>query len=197
MKNTFLIICLITTIFCYSQKLISGSYDMDLKVAYNPDSKKITGYFESYTGDDGGTPMFSCIFYLEGTLLTDTAKVITFYPEEKVKDTISGYIYIQDNKNITIKLNDDHGGCWNVQHFKDEPVEFSLLEKQDYIQIRFADKDKVYFYDTPSEAKRRRAYVIKGNILYVEKLENGWALCTYFGRKPVTGWIKTSDLNQL
>ena len=36
-----------------------------------------------------------------------------------------------------------------------------------------------------------------GDIVYVEKIEGDWALCSYFDKKTTKGWLKVADLNQL
>jgi hypothetical protein len=63
---TFLVAFFATS--CLGQMLISGDYGSGLKLAYDSAGKKLTGYFEDYSGLDAqNNPMFSCIFYLEGS----------------------------------------------------------------------------------------------------------------------------------
>ena len=45
--------------------------------------------------------------------------------------------------------------------------------------------------------ENKKKYIIKGDIVYVEKIEGDWALCSYFGKKTTKGWLKVADLNQL
>lgn len=114
------------------QKLISGEYDSGMRLSYDTSSNILTGYFESYTGLDEETqnPKFSCIFYIEGKVTGKKFSIKTYYPEDKKDDMISGTIEIIDNKTIKISLPEEHGGCWNVQHFADKPEEFGLEKKQ-------------------------------------------------------------------
>ena len=62
----FIILILISRDF-WGQRLLSGEYDLGMKIAFDETTNKLTGYFENYTGWDEQTnlPMFSCIFYLE------------------------------------------------------------------------------------------------------------------------------------
>ncbi len=193
--TTFLLFSTIS----FSQHLISGEYNFGLRLAYDEHSSIVTGYFENYTGWDEKmeSPRFSCIFYLVGIVEDNKAKIISYYPGTIVGDTISGTLEIIDNKTISIQLSEEHGGCWNVQHFVDEPVEFQSLDSIPWSQIRFIATPKAYFYSTKSTDNRQKAYVIKNDKVYVTKLEGKWAYCLFYGKKTTKGWIKVSDLNRL
>ena len=199
-KNTILFIFLLFSTVTFSQQIIkSGEYDNSLRMAYDSESKKITGYYENYTGWDEETkaPRFSCIFYIEGTFVNQKAIIKTYFPVDKNEDTIEGHIEIVNNETIYIVLPEEHGGCWNVQHFANKPDKFELVKQFNWIQIRYVDTNKSYFHKEKSDAKKQKPYVIKGDIVYVEKIEGDWALCNYFGKKTTKGWLKVTDLNQL
>lgn len=199
-KNTILFIFLLFSTVTLSQQIIkSGEYDNSLRMAYDSESKKITGYYENYTGWDEETkaPRFSCVFYIEGTFVNKKAIIKTYYPIDKNEDTNEGHLEIVNNKTIYIVLPEEHGGCWNVQHFADKPDKFELVKQFNWIQIRYVDTNKSYFHKEKSDAKKQKPYVIKGDIVYVEKIEGDWALCSYFGKKTTKGWLKVTNLNQL
>ena len=199
-KNTILFIFLLFSTVTFSQQIIkSGEYDNSLRMAYDSESKKITGYYENYTGWDEETkaPRFSCIFYIEGTFVNQKAIIKTYYPVDKNEDTIEGHIEIIDNETLSIVLPEEHGGCWNVQHFADTPDKFKLIKEFNWIQIRYVNTEKSYFHKEKSDARKQKKYIIKGDIVYVEKIEGDWALCSYFGKKTTKGWLKVADLNQL
>ncbi|MFN7045076.1 MAG: hypothetical protein ACK4M1_07750 [Flavobacterium sp.] len=196
---TLFILFLFSSVGLSQQLIQSGEYDNSLRMAYDSESKKITGYYENYTGWDEETkaPRFSCIFYIEGTVSEQKVKIKTYYPEDKNEDTIEGHIEIANNETIYIVLPEEHGGCWNVQHFADKPDKFELIKKTNWIQIRYVDTEKSYFHKSKSDTKKQKPYVIKGDIVYVEKIEGDWALCSYFDKKTTKGWLKVADLNQL
>ena len=181
------------------QKLISGDYGYGMKLSFDASSNILTGYFENYTGLDEQTqnPKFSCIFYIEGKVTGKKFSIKTYYPEDKKDDMISGTIEIIDNKTIKIKLPEEHGGCWNVQHFADNPEEFTLDKKTNWTQIRYIDKPRSFFYKDQSNTNQTKIYLVKGDVVCIEKIENGKAFCTYFGKKITKGWINISDLNKL
>ena len=82
--SLFLLLVFSTLSFC-QQKIQSGEYENGLRIAYDGESKKITGYYENYTGFDENskTPRFSCIFYIEGTVVGQKAIIKTYFPENK------------------------------------------------------------------------------------------------------------------
>ncbi|HWJ26164.1 MAG TPA: hypothetical protein VNS32_06455 [Flavisolibacter sp.] len=195
--TTLLAVFLFHSVF--GQQIISGNYDDGLKLSYDSVSKKITGYFEDYSGSDEQTnnPRFSCTFYLEGVVSGQRFTIKTYYPADKKDDLILGTMEIATNKKVSIKLPKEHGGCWNVQHFADRLVSFSLERSQTWMQIRYVNTAKAYFYSDNSEDKRLKSYLVIGNFVCIEKIEGSWAYCTYIGKKTTKGWLKLSDLNNL
>lgn len=183
----------------FGQKIVSGEYDSGMKLSYDVSSKTLTGYFESYTGFDEETqnPRFSCIFYIEGKVTGNKIAIKTYYPEDKIDDLILGTIQIINNKTIKISLPNEHGGCWNVQHFADKPEQFNLEKKSNWIQIRYIKKEKSFFYKEQSSTAPSKIYLLKGDFVCIDKIENGKAFCTYFGKKISTGWINLTDLNSI
>lgn len=180
--------------------LKSGEYDNGLRLAYDSQSNKITGYYENFTGwnEDTKTPRFSCIFYIEGDFSGQKTTIKTYFPEDnKNEDTIEGYMEVVNEETINIKLPEDHGGCWNVQHFADKPEAFKLEKNFNWIQIRYVNTTKSYFYKEQSNDKKLKSYLIKGDIVFIEKIENEWVFCSYFGKKTIKAWLKVSDLNKL
>ncbi len=113
----------------------SGIYSDVLRLAYDAEQKKLTGYYENYTGWDAKTnsPQFSCTFYFVARDIYDSpVKIKTWPPGSKISDLIEGLLHWSDDQeNLTIRLEEDHGGCWNVQHFSDESVSFKLTEQTD------------------------------------------------------------------
>lgn len=181
-----------------AQKITSGDYGAALQIAYDAKTNKLTGYYENYTGwhEQTNSPRFSCIFYIEGSVTANQFKIKTYSPKYTT-DIIVGDVEIINSKNVSIKLPEEHGGCWNVEHFADEPVKFELTKNSTWIQIRYVTTEKTYFYSEKSEAKKGKAYLIKNDILFVDKIDGTWAYCSYIGKKITKGWIKTADLNVL
>lgn len=179
-----------------AQKLISGEYESGLKLAYDPKTNQVSGYYESYSGSDeeNNSPRFSCIFFIEGKLNGKLIKIKSYYPTDKTEDLIEGTLELLTNKSLKIKLTQEHGGCWNVQHFADEAPQFELIKKTKWIMISYIISDKSYFYQEKSLDKKLKSYLVKGDFVCVEKIENDWAYCTYFGKKTISDWIRVTEL---
>lgn len=193
-----LLICfLILNSIVVEGQIFSGEYDSDLRIAYNPESKTITGYYEGYSGYDEntGNPRFSCIFYIIGKYLNNESIIETYFPKNKEKDKIIGKLKIKDSSIISISLPEEHGGCWNVNHFADGFVDFNLHTKEDWIEIRYIETEKSNFYSENNENSKRKSYLIKGDIVFIDKIDGEWIHCYYYGKSITTGWIKKETIN--
>lgn len=181
----------------FGQNILSGEYGFGLKLAYDKQTKKLTGYFENYTGWDEETknPKFSCIFYIEGLVTKNKFGILTYYPEHKSDDTISGFVEIVNDSIVKLKLPREHGGCGDVQHFADEPVEFSIEKETEWTQIKYVVSQKAYFYSEKSNDKKQKAYLVKNDFVCIDKIDGEWLHCTFYGKIVTRGWIKSSELN--
>lgn len=180
----------------FGQGIVSGVYDSGLYLAYDNDTKKLTGYFENYTGwnHEYNYPRFSCIFYLSGLANSTNIDLITYYPNDTL-DHINGKILVHNPTKIGIRLKEEHGGCWNVQHFADTNILFNLVEAAPWTAISFVTGKKAYFHTGPSSNSRQKSYVVQNDFVCVEKKTDGWVYATYFGKSITKGWLKASDLN--
>ncbi len=182
---------------------ISGIYDYgSLIIAYNKENGLVSGYYENHTGWDERTnsSRFACIFYFEGERASNSnlIRIKSWYPDEFPSEgSIYGDFKISDDGKLLIKLDEDHGGCGNVQHFSGEFVDFSLEELKDWIAIRFVKSDKAHFYKNPNEKDVMKAYVIRGDVLKVLKIEGEWLYIEYHNLdsgKISKAWVKDGDL---
>jgi len=153
----------------------------------------VTGFYENYTGWDeqSQTPRFSCLFLFAGRLEGSKAEIAT-------SDT-KGTIELLGNDQVRISLEEEPGGCWNVEpRFDEEGVVFELTEREEWKFIRIVSSERAYFHDKPDEKARGKSYVIEGDILRVYEVEEGWARGEYRGSQGITtGWIKESDLYEI
>lgn len=182
-----------------AQHISPGTYSSGLTLAYDSATKKVTGYFENYTGFDDETkaPRFSCTFYIEGTMTEQKFTINTYFPGHKKVDLIEGTLEIVDSRQVKIKLPEEHDGCFNVEHFAHEPVAFTLQVPKKWIQVRYVNAAKTYFYRNKAGGKRLKSYLVKGNFVCIEKVV-GQSAYSIFDREKVTkGWLKLSDLNKL
>jgi len=169
-----------------------GSYDDGLlSIAANEDV--VTGFYENYTGWDEQlqAPRFSCLVFFVGRI--ENSKVEIESSETK------GTIELLGNDKVKINLEEEPGGCWNVEpRFDEGGVIFELTERKEWKSIRIVSSERAYFYNSPDEKERRESYVIEGDILKVLELEGDWVKGEYCGSYGITtGWIKGSDLCEI
>ncbi len=197
MKKIIFLCFLLQLSFLYGQ-IKSGDYDDGLNLAYNPKNNLITGFYENYTGLDEQTnnPRFSCIFYIKAFYKKGKIELESYYPLNKEDDMIHGEMKIMNSSTIALKLQEEHGGCWNVQPFKNEFVTFSLYQNKNWIEIRFINTPKSYFYKNKTEESKQKSYLVKGDIIYIDQIEDKWIHCIYKAKKTVSGWIKIDTLNK-
>lgn len=197
--TTILIVSIMLTDFSVAcSQVTSGKYSNGLNIAFNPKTKQVTGYYENYSGEDEttGQPRFSCVFYFSGTYAKDSMSIDTYYPGDQ-ENIIKGKIQITNANTISIKLHEDHGGCWNVQPLANESVEFTLTTEFKWIAISHITTDKAYFHSDKNSITKKKAYVIKGDVVYIDKEEQDWIHCTYYGKSVTQGWMKKESINQL
>ncbi len=197
-KIVLFVLVLLLSAGIVSGQIKSGEYDSDLRLAYNPSSGLVTGVYENYTGYDESTegPMFSCIFYIHGLMEDDVSTIETYYPLDKSEDMITGELIRIEENEVSIKLNDQHGGCWNVWNFTDDYTNFKLQVSKDWIEIRYIDIEKAFFYTGKQESTKREAFVLKGDIVFIDKIESDWIHCSFYGKTVTRGWLKLSSVNQ-
>ncbi|MCC6753038.1 MAG: hypothetical protein IT266_03530 [Saprospiraceae bacterium] len=182
--------------FADGQTLSSGEYEPGLKLAFDPTSKMVTAYFEAFGGWDENLqrPQFSCIFYIEGPLHSNQATLRGYYPGDPPDQIIAGKLEIVDTQNIRIRLSEEPPGCWNVLPFSDEPAEFALTRAMPWVEVGYVTAEKTYFHAEKSIAKKLKSYLIKNNVVYIERREDDWVFCSYYGKKLTKGWLKRSDV---
>ena len=171
--------------------IVSGDYDT-LLIGVDPATRTVTGYFQ----DSTGAGQFSCTFYLTGKLHGRETPIRTWFPETPA-DVITGALVREGPGKFKVALSEDHGGCWNVRHFadKDQPAEFDLETAHPWISIAVVKSNKAWFYDTPHSATHRKAYMVQGDGVGVRAIRGEWLLVDFVsGAKPVSGWIRKSDV---
>lgn len=174
--------------------IVSGDYD-GLLIGVDQQGV-VTGYFESSTG----AGKFSCIFFISGKLNGNSARVDTWFPKDlDAKQVIRGVLeQVSHEKTPAIRLTlpEEHGGCWNVQHFATDPASFTLSTAGKWTSIRIVAAPKAYFYDAPASGKPRKAYAVPGNAVRVFESRDGWVKAEYVSEdgRATSGWLMESAL---
>ncbi len=177
-------------------QLSSGTFSRGLQIAFDSTRQTVTGYFEEYSGydDELEQPKFSCIFFIHGVLKDSLIPIKTYYPFEQTQDTIHGYIRIINDHSFEMKLEEEHGGCWNVSHFSDEAVVFNLDEKRNWLQVSYSIIPEMKIYSDSSSNKKLLLSVKNKMILFIDDKQNGWCRILIEGKKPIQGWVTSKEI---
>lgn len=180
---------------------VSGEGD-EFVVAVDHGSKTITGYYSSGTGQDasGQGPQFSCIFYLRGKADGKPPyRITTWFPADR-SEAIDGTLEFSGKSpvhTVTIKLKEEHGGCWNVQQFATKDGASLQLDRTgSWSAIRIAAGKKTRFHASASTGQPLRNYVTTGDALKVSLTQPGWVQAPYTNadNKSTQGWVREADL---
>lgn len=111
---------------------------------------------------------------------------------------------------ITISINkkDAPDDCDWILSFLGEPnvresadkyeISFSLAEIGSWLEVTVIRNGRAYFYDHPNAKSRRKAFVVRGDVVYVYVQDKGWLNVKYqHGKQETVGWIKKSDTLQI
>jgi hypothetical protein len=140
------------------------------------------------------------MFFVNGKVGDSAERVSTWFPGERdPQEVIHGVLEPVTSAGrpaIRLKLEEEHGGCWNVQRFASDPSTFALTEQGSWESVRIIASKKAYIYDDPSSSKPRKAYVVTGNALRVFETRDGWVRAEYVGPEGqrTRGWVLERDL---
>lgn len=197
--KTLLYYLILLLTFSFSRgwaQLSSGTYSGGIHIAFDSTQQMITGYVEEYSGHDEhlGQPKFSCIFFIHGIIKDRFALIKTYYPFEQNADTIAGYLKIINKNSFEMKLDDEHGGCWNVSHFATEPVVFNLEEKINALQVSYSVVPEMKIYSGFTSDKQFLYSITNNKFFFIQEKQNGWCRIMMDGKQPIQGWVLSEDL---
>jgi hypothetical protein len=171
--------------------LESGSYSANMLIGADPATHTVSGYYEAYSGQK----KFSCVFALIGKLRGRSTPIQTYFPGDR-SGVIRGVLVKSTRRRFAISLAAEHGGCWNVQHFSDakQPAQFELRAAYPWILVAVVKRPGTYLLDSIGSGSRQ-AVLNKGDGVGVRAVRRQWLQVDFIsGRKPVTGWIRQSDV---
>jgi hypothetical protein len=170
-------------------EIASGDYGGEMLIAVDPASHIVRGYYQSSTGNG----QFNCIFYFSGKV---NGAIWSYFPETP-DDPIMGTLARESDGSLSVRLATEHGGCWNVRHFadKNQPAEFTLDTAYPWVSVAVIKSVRAHLYDRPTDKVPRKTYVVKGDGVGIRARRAGWLQVDFVGGgKPVSGWIRSSDV---
>ncbi len=169
--------------------LTPGLYG-ELRLARDASTNTLSGHFSSSTGEG----KFSCIFQFEGRDGEGaTVEVESWFPADR-KERISGTLTITEPGAFVLALKEEHGGCWNVQHFADgkDPARFTLDLAKPWVALKVVKEKKAKFFTDPSTAKPKAAFLVLGDVVGVLELKGEWLRVEFVGARTTQGWMPKS-----
>jgi hypothetical protein len=70
------------------------------------------------------------------------------------------------------------------------------VQAKNWLEIRYVIIDKAYFYGDTNENSIKKAYILKGDIVFIDQYKDGWIHCEYHGKAITKGWIKLNAINK-
>jgi hypothetical protein len=157
----------------------------------------VTGYFDSATGLDQGTgePLFRCAFYLTGKLVGHRASITTWFPRDggpTIRGTLEVAEALADRTTVSVGLESEHGGCWNVQRFADpQPAVFFRDAPGEWIGVRVVGASRARFYAEPDGPFVGKTYAVRGDLALVLARTSGWVRARVH---ETVGWLREFEL---
>ena len=179
------------------EKIASGDYG-SLIIGIDAENS-LTGYFNEATGiDEKGNASFTCSFFISGASDGKGGfDIRTWYPEDP-DEVVEGVLRRSDSGSaINIKLEGEHGGCWNVApDLKDESgLDFTLTKKGDWIAVRVVSSKRVYLFKSIDAGAPQKIFVENGEVVQVLETHGDWAKIKFVspGGRSAYGWMKKSE----
>lgn len=195
MKMTRMFCCfilLMATFSSYGTTLQSGVYE-GLLLAVSP-AGKITGY---YTESADDSVKRTCSFFLAGHVSAQQPNTITSWSSS----VLAGHI-AANNMGVTLTIPDgqNHTGCMNVLMPEIATgLELETTQQTNWQTLMKVSSPRAYLSSTPDAATRRKAWIVKGDVVGAIQTRGGWTEVEYVGDsgKMTHGWVSSNDVQPL
>ncbi|EOV9675318.1 hypothetical protein ACN5L5_003922 [Cronobacter turicensis] len=172
--------------------LQSGVYE-GLQLAVSPGGK-IAGYYSESAED---SVKRTCTFFLAGEVSAQQPDTITSWSSS----VLAGHIAV-NNSGVTLTIPDgqSHAGCMNVLMPEIATgLELETTQKTRWQTLMQVTSSRAYLSATPDIATRRKAWIVKGDVVGVIQTQGNWKEIEYVGdrRKTTHGWVNSNDVQPL
>lgn len=184
---------LLTAVFSsWATTLQPGVYE-GLRLAVSP-TGDITGYYAESAED---SVKRTCAFFLAGHVSGQQPDTITSWSSSVFAGQIAA-----NTTGVTLTIPDgqNHAGCLNVLM----PEIATGLELETTQQTRWqalmqVSGPRAYLSSTPSAATRRKAWIVKGDVVGVLQTQAGWTEVEFVNGsgKTTRGWVSSHDVQPL
>lgn len=180
-----------TNAYAESIKFESGVYE-NLLISVNVNDV-VTGYYQEAQGEG---VVKSCTFSFSGEAHSETA-TITVKSDESVTGTIQP---VNDGIHLKIPKARELPGCGLVLMPEiADGLNYDLIEKRSWRELRAISKEKAYFHSEPTSEKKQKSYLIKGDVVGVVEQEGEWLHVDYHSNsgKFLRRWINDANTKTL
>ncbi|MCX9149791.1 MULTISPECIES: hypothetical protein [Pseudomonas] len=180
-------LCAVAPALAGSAALHSGKYE-GLMLAVTPDHQ-VEGFYSESMGEGVSR---GCTFYLQGKPGALTTWLDTAYPGSVAPSA--------DGVTLTVEEGRQHPGCLNVL-MPEIATGLDLTQTADkkWIGLVTVSADKAYLLKTPSAKPAKRPYIVKGDVVGLLALKDGWAEVEFTNAddRSFTGWISQDQYSRL
>jgi len=176
----------------YATTLQSGMYE-GLLLAVSP-TGNITGYYSESAED---SVKRTCAFFLTGHVSAQQPDKITSWSSS----VLPGYIAANSTGfTLTIPDGQNHAGCMSVLMPEIATgLELGTTQQTRWQTLMQVSSPRAYLSNTPAAATRRKAWIVKGDVVGVIQKQAGWTKVEFVNGsgKTTPGWVSSNDLQPL
>lgn len=162
-----------------------GAYEA-LLLGVNKDGV-VTGYYDEELGGS------RCRFFIKGATQQGIANIVAWQGESLSGQLKAGV----DGVNLKIEGGQNFPGCGMVMMPEiDAGINYSLVAKAPWSELRSIVNAKAYFYSEPKSDKQLKSYLVKGDVVGVVANQGEWLQIDYrssSGGKISRHWIYSRD----
>jgi hypothetical protein len=148
----------------------------------------VTGYYQE---DQGEGVTKRCSFFLTGQAGTETIPIVTWRNE-----VFAGTLQAGDRAvRLQIEQGREHPGCAAVLLPQiASGISLDRVAEARWTTLRRIAAYRSHFHAEPQQAKRLRAFVVRGDVVGVLAERDDWLQVEYLGPKATTrGWLRSVD----
>ena len=192
MRTTLAFSLLMAAVSSHASSLQSGVYE-GLMLAISP-AGHITGYYAESA--EGGVKR-TCSFSLSGQVSAQETNSITSWSTSVLPGQISAST---DGVKLTIPGGQTHAGCINVLMPEiNTGLELETTQETHWQALAQANAERVYLSSTADVGTRRKAWIVKGDVVGVLQTQAGWTQIEFVSGagKMIRRWVNSKEIQPL
>ncbi len=175
--------------------LKTGSYEEAMQLSYDSVTKEVSGYVKMQVNrlDNPRKSYRSCSVLFIGKVNGSNTCKVDFYNSPDIKLVTTGEAVFDPDK-ITLTAKSGEGYCNDILDLTGG-LEMDFAKGRPYIGCRAVNKVTTYLYSSPVDSAKTKMYLLKGDMVMILGVKEGWVKIEYIGKKIIDGWIRKSELS--